>query len=225
FRSTSPIPTAANPIGLKYPGTTISHGENWVGVLTTKANNSLILTWDYAISGNQVPGVAKQVEQQFIQTAGTKPSYCPWSSKTSLFATWIGINDVNRGVLPDRLVQLFQLQDELYTTGARNFLFLNIPPFDRSPGGNYSTQVKEQISIWNNALPGHIKNFTATHVNTTAFLFDTQALWNEFYANPAAFNITDPDVKGGGLWYDDYHPSTAIQEVIGQRVASFLVAK
>ncbi|KAG8747161.1 hypothetical protein FRC10_002210 [Ceratobasidium sp. 414] len=132
---------------------------------------------------------------------------------------WIGINHVNRGVLPDRFVQLFQLQDELYATGARNFLFLNLPPFDRSPGGNYSTQVEEQISIWNDATLGHVANFTATHVGTTVF-YSIHRLWDEFYADPAAFNITDPDVKGGGLWYDDRHPSTTIQEVIGQRFVS-----
>jgi hypothetical protein len=151
----------------------------------------------------------------------------------------------SRGVVHDRLVQLFQLQDELYASGARNFLFLNVPPFDRSPGknirsalrfcsaknkliflkgGNYSTAVKEQIDLWNSALPGFAANFTSTDSNITVFLFDTQALWDEFYEDSAAFNITDPDIVGGGLWYDDYHPSTSIQEVIGQRVADFLVA-
>jgi hypothetical protein len=83
----------ANPIGLKYPGTTITHEENWVGVITTKANNSLLLTWDYAISGQQVTGVVKQIEQQFVPTAGTRPDYCSWTASNSLFgksqvATW-----------------------------------------------------------------------------------------------------------------------------------------
>ncbi|CAE6431237.1 unnamed protein product [Rhizoctonia solani] len=225
FRSTSPIPNPTNPIGLKYPGTTITKGENWAGVLTTKVNESLILTWDYAVSGQQVTGVVKQIGEQFIPTAGTQPSWCPWNAKNSLFITWIGINDINRGVVSERLPMLFGLQHDLYENGARNFLFLNLPPFDRSPGANYSQQVKGEIAKWNSALPTHIANFTATHKNATAFLYDTQALWSEFYANPTAFNITNPDTIKGGLWYDEYHPSTEIQGVIGQRVAKFLKSK
>ncbi|KAF9256704.1 hypothetical protein L218DRAFT_1007092 [Marasmius fiardii PR-910] len=217
FRSTSPIPNAENPIGLVYPGTTITHGENWAGVLTTKVNESLILTWDYAVSGQQVTGVVKQVGQQFIPTAGTKPDWCQWDEKNSLFITWIGINDIN-----ERIPMLFGLQDDLYNTGGRNFLYLNLPPFDRSPGGNYSEEVKDEISKWNTLLPIQIANFTATHPDVIAFLFDTQALWDEFYANSEAFNITNPDTVGGGLWYDEYHPTTEIQRVIGQRVAEFL---
>ncbi|KAL0565021.1 hypothetical protein V5O48_017010 [Marasmius crinis-equi] len=120
---------------------------------------------------------------------------------------------------------LFGLQDDLYQTGARNFLFLNLPPFDRSPGGNYSEEVKDEILKWNTLLPTQISNFTDTYPDVTAFLFDTQALWDEFYANPEEFNITDPDTIGGGLWYDQYHPSTEIQRVIGGRVAEFLKAQ
>ncbi|QRW21417.1 carbohydrate esterase family 16 protein [Rhizoctonia solani] len=208
FRSTSPVPNPTNPIGLKYPGTTITKGENWAGVLTTKVNESLILTWDYAVSGQQVTGVVKQIGEQFIPTAGKRPSWCPWNATNSLFVTWIGINDINRGV-----------------NGARNFLFLNLPPFDRAPGAGYSQQVKGEIAKWNTALPTHIANFTATHKGATAFLYDTQVLWDEFYAKPDAFNITNPDTIKGGLWYDEYHPSTEIQRVIGQRVAKFLKSK
>ncbi|CAE6454046.1 unnamed protein product [Rhizoctonia solani] len=225
FRSTSPVPNPTNPIGLKYPGTTITKGENWAGVLTTKVNESLILTWDYAVSGQQVTGVVKQIGEQFIPTAGKRPSWCPWNATNSLFVTWIGINDINRGVVSERLPMLFGLQHDLYQNGARNFLFLNLPPFDRAPGAGYSQQVKGEIAKWNTALPTHIANFTATHKGATAFLYDTQVLWDEFYAKPDAFNITNPDTIKGGLWYDEYHPSTEIQRVIGQRVAKFLKSK
>ncbi|KAF7317609.1 Gdsl-like lipase/acylhydrolase family protein [Mycena kentingensis (nom. inval.)] len=223
FRSTSTIPTTENPIGITYPGTTITHGENWVGALTTKFNKTLTLTWDYAISGGQiVTSMQKQVEEQFLETAGLHPDFCPWASNNSLFASWIGINDINRSVVSERLPLEFTLQDEMYKVGARNFLFLNVPPFDKSPGGNFSIEVRDQITLWNNLLPALVTNFTCTHPDSTAFLFDTQALWQEFYDNPAAFNITDVNAVGGGLWYDAFHPSTQIQTVIGQRVARFI---
>jgi hypothetical protein len=210
--------------------------------LTTKFNKTLTLTWDYAISGAQiVTSMQKQVEQQFLRTVASKPSYCAWDSQNSLFgnphscfsvrlklclpfviASWIGINDINRSTVAERLPLEFILQDELYSVGARNFLFLNVPPFDRSPGGSYSELLKEQIAIWNDLLPTLIQNFTDTHPDSTAFIFNTQDLWTEFYENPAKFNITNVDAKEGGLWYDDWHPETEIQAVIGQRVGQFL---
>jgi hypothetical protein len=32
--------------------------------------------------------------------------------------------------------KLFSLQDALYEAGARNFLFIDVPPIHRSPAGN-----------------------------------------------------------------------------------------
>jgi len=47
---------------------------------------------------------------------------------------WIGINDCQQGQDEQaQLTQFFQLQEKLYKHGARNFVFLNVPPFDRSP--------------------------------------------------------------------------------------------
>ncbi|KAH8806884.1 hypothetical protein DL96DRAFT_1686082 [Flagelloscypha sp. PMI_526] len=224
FRSTSAVPTASNPIGIAYPGTTITHGQNWVGALTTQFNKTLTLTWDYAISGGQiVTSMQKQVEEQFLPTAGKKPSYSPWTATNSLFASWIGINDINRSVVSERTPLEFVLQDELYTSGAPKLPLPKRPTFRPfTLDGNYSTEVKDQITLWNDLLPTLVQNFTNTHTDSTAFIFDTQALWEEFYADPGKFGITDVDAVGGGLWYDSYHPSTEIQTVIGQRVATFL---
>jgi len=56
--------------------------------------------------------------------------------RTLTVVTWIGINDVTylRNP-PDQLRSLFQIQDQLYAAGARNFVFLTVPPFDRSTWG------------------------------------------------------------------------------------------
>jgi hypothetical protein len=51
--------------------------------------------------------------------------------------TWIGINDINRWMDPQaQMTLLFQLQEDLYEAGARNFVYFKVPPFDRSPQGN-----------------------------------------------------------------------------------------
>lgn len=53
-----------------------------------------------------------------------------------MVVTQIGINDCGMGLDARKQIQLlFQIQDTLYETGARNFLFLTVPPADRSPAG------------------------------------------------------------------------------------------
>jgi len=50
---------------------------------------------------------------------------------------WIGVNDVGMGYDPQKQLKLlFEVQVELlYNAGARNFVFFNVPPTDRSPAG------------------------------------------------------------------------------------------
>jgi len=51
--------------------------------------------------------------------------------------TWVGNNDVYRQQydIDSQLALLFHSQDQLYSQGARNFVFVNVVPFDRSPDG------------------------------------------------------------------------------------------
>jgi len=49
---------------------------------------------------------------------------------------WVGVNDCGMGLHALRqLSVLFQLHDRLYAVGARNFVYFNVPPTDRSPAG------------------------------------------------------------------------------------------
>jgi len=87
------------------------------------------------------------VEDDFLPQIGRKPSTARWTDKDSLFSTrsssiqlilvtWIGINDINRGLDIDRqLALLFDVEETLYNAGARNFIFFTVPPFHRSPLG------------------------------------------------------------------------------------------
>ena len=49
---------------------------------------------------------------------------------------WVGVNDCGMGLNAIRqLSVLFALHDRLYAVGARNFVYFNVPPTDRSPAG------------------------------------------------------------------------------------------
>ena len=50
--------------------------------------------------------------------------------------SWIGINDCGLGLdAKKQITELFEIQQLLYNVGARNFLFFNLPPLDRTPAG------------------------------------------------------------------------------------------
>lgn len=116
------LPDVGNPMGNpSYPGTTSTGGPNWVGILTTALNSSLVLTYSYAYPGAIIdpaifepglPGLLPLIDPidgQFLAEggAGSKPSTSPWTSENSLFSVWIGLNefyltwaqDINHGVL------------------------------------------------------------------------------------------------------------------------------
>src|SRR5271169_3568891 len=54
--------------------------------------------------------------------------------------TWIGNNDVFRTQydLNSQLTTLFDWQESVYNAGARNFVFINVVPYDRSPAAGNS---------------------------------------------------------------------------------------
>ena len=119
-----------------------------VGDLVFKYNHSQISAYIYATHGATVEAVKTNVEENFLPTVGQKPSTARWTNKDSLFSmlqsliqsnlsvTWIGVNDVNRGLDIDAQLDLFlEAQEKLYSAGARNFIFFNVPPFHRSPIG------------------------------------------------------------------------------------------
>jgi hypothetical protein len=48
--------------------------------------DSPLLIYDYAVCGDIVQSMKSQVKEQFKETAGKKPEYCPWDSENSLFS-------------------------------------------------------------------------------------------------------------------------------------------
>ena len=119
--------------------------------MSSQLNRSQMLVHDFAISGHVVQGVEQQVSKGFLPNAGTHPDWAPWKSNNSIFCnpfhwnellipvTFVGINDVSVNLdIPVQMSLYFTLQASLYSTGARNFIFYQVPPFDRSPKGTFA---------------------------------------------------------------------------------------
>ena len=169
---------------------TSSDGPNWIEYLTTTYNNSLIFTYDFAASGADIPGslvdqIMFQYEPMYSQDNHT------WAGDNTIFMTWIGINDITEesslyqnessfsSTLPTRFDLYFDLMGNLYNTGARKFLFINMPPLNRTPMIlNYTSDVVEDfaegVHLFNHVLlPQYVDQFQGNHSDVSCSCYES----------------------------------------------------
>lgn len=145
----------------------------------------------------------QQVQNEFLPVYGNHPSIAPWTSQDSLFAFFIGINDVgnsyaqqNESSLQSTIFQEYAgLLEQVYSVGARNFLFLNVPPVQRAPltaaqGPTAEASEGAAIEEWNNRLIDLTRQLRRNHPDVTTFTFDTYDLFNTVLNNPSIFPQT-----------------------------------
>lgn len=181
FDTSGVQPSTFNPMGNPPDDrSTSSAGPNWIEYLTTTYNSSLIMTYDFAVSGGAIPN--SLVDQVMFQY---EPMYShsnhTWTSENTIFMTWIGINDITilsslyqnhsdfNTTLPPRFDQYFGLMENLYNTGARKFLFINMPPLDRTPmimnhTDDIIAELKAGVALFNEVLlPTYVDWFQGNH--------------------------------------------------------------
>jgi phospholipase/lecithinase/hemolysin len=182
--------------------------------LTVKYNSSTLLTYDLASGGATidsalvapylptVSSVAEQIENEWLPTYAAQSPDVIWSSDDTLFAIFDGINDVgnswweNTTAVNAAIYSVYaRLVDELYSAGARNFVFLNVPPIDRSPLAlansalDQSTQYVD-IKAWNEALISMAQSLKAAKPDVNVFTIDTNKYFTEVLNSPSSFPQT-----------------------------------
>lgn len=218
FNDTLTQPSAGNPYGNPmYPGYTSSDGPNWIDYLTVQYNASLLLTYNLAYGGATVDSnlvapyeptvlsMVQQVEDEYVPNYSGSPAIAPWVSNDTLFAVFIGINDVTNsyyeGVPATTTIntQVFQVYSSLvqtmYDSGARNFLFLNVPPEEKSPllkakGATAVAQEAADLAAFNTGIANLASTLKSNHTDTNVFTFDTNALFNHVLGDPNSFSQT-----------------------------------
>ncbi|OSS51073.1 hypothetical protein B5807_04688 [Epicoccum nigrum] len=231
-------PSAANPFGNPpYPGWTSANGPNWIDFLATTYNASFVKAYNLASGGATIDSalvapyaptvlsLVDQVQAQFVPRYGSHPNDVPWTSKDSLFAFFFGINDVgnswwlNNATLYDAIFTRYTGQlDQLYKTGARNFLFLSVPPVQLAPltlnkdDGGYSVENEGKIIVdWNKRLSAMTAAFKKNHTEANLFVHDTYKVYDDVIKNPKAWpqtsglkNVTGyctAYANGASTWY------------------------
>ncbi|CDO73661.1 Carbohydrate Esterase Family 16 protein [Trametes cinnabarina] len=167
-------------------------------------------TIDAALVAPFEPTVLSIVDQvrQFHEILAPKPAGAQWESSNSLFAFWIGINDVGNSfgwtnvtsqadfhrVLMKRL---FSQVEILYQDGARSFLFLTVPPTNRAPllieqGPQAVAKITAALADYNAQLAENVRAFQTTHHDLDQVtVFDTRPIFNTLLDNAETFGFVN----------------------------------
>ncbi|KAJ7694813.1 hypothetical protein B0H17DRAFT_931326 [Mycena rosella] len=229
------VPSHDMPLGVEFPGATYAEPDepNWVGHLITNyaAGAHPLLVYDYAKGGSRVHNVTNQIRVMFKAHIGARPAWAPWAAGDTLFITWVGINDAAWGSdHTDNLEKLFEAQEILYETGARNFLFVNIPPIDRAPGKLRPRPAKGRAPNyvnWNSELKKATALFATAHPDATVMIYSSWDTFNALLDDPVAHGFPAEDVRkpGASIWYDFLHPTSKVHDFVARDMAAFLSAQ
>ncbi|KIM32948.1 carbohydrate esterase family 16 protein [Serendipita vermifera MAFF 305830] len=257
FSVTGTQPSTSNPFGNPaYPGTNTcgNNAPNWINYAATTLNTTFVKVYNHAYSGAVIDtklvagfgsGIKSLTDQtnDFLNYEVQGKAYYPgWTAADSLFSVWIGINDIgstysNSGSRPAFNTQLlnryFELVTSMYNAGARNFLFLTVPPVDRSPlmlGNSASARSAEKTVIldYNSQLKTLAASFASSHPDVTYQVYDTQTIFTTVLDRPSSYGLKDATSYGSGsdvAWCNTYHPSPAFHLQIAKDLAPLIKGK
>lgn len=202
---------------------TAERGPNWVEYITkcglteglTDPQACAIQLWDFAFAGADVTveylplhhNTSIQLvnqTKQFIEYGQPVLKHIIDADKT-LVAFWIGINDISDSsqyavdfpVFYDQIITAMfeQSVEPVYKLGYKNFLFMNLPPLDRTPGNLVRSAGplpnKTMIGWWDDSLAQHATDFSTNHTDATSLVFDTNTFLNNVLDNAAEYDITN----------------------------------
>lgn len=102
--------------------------------------------------------------------------------------------------------------DDLYNAGARNFLFLTVPPTNRAPlfleqGPQAAAQMGTDITNYNTQLTQSVRVFQANYTDLgSVTVFDTQPIFNTLLNEWQTFGFVN--ITGYCSAYENGSPST-----------------
>ncbi|PKS10975.1 hypothetical protein jhhlp_002734 [Lomentospora prolificans] len=238
FDVTGEAPSASNPMGNPpYPGWTSSNGPNWVGFLTNKYNATAALrTYNLAYGGATVDSDLVEPWQPTVLSLRDQvtdlflPNYAPgsanapdWDPKSTVFGIWIGINDVGNSFWSgeDATTELYgqifdvyaSLVNDLYTAGGRNFVFLNVPPVQRSPlildQGEQAIELETAaLDKFNALIDGLAKDLKTAHEKeVNVWVYDSYKSFGEVLDDVTAYPQT-ADYKDTTTFCEAYQNGT-----------------
>ncbi|KAF8607979.1 hypothetical protein BDV93DRAFT_285120 [Ceratobasidium sp. AG-I] len=252
------------------PGWTSSNGPNWPMYLGSTYNVTDTKVYNLAYGGATIdaklvtpylPTVQSFVDQVslFDKYFGPHPAEAPWASNNSLFAIFLGINDIGNSWWWSNVTQAafhttlldryFSQVDDLYNKGARSFLFLNVPPLERTPlfieQGNYSvTTVGDSTDDFNKQLAQRVKKFQKSYKGLEQItLYDAHKSFNVQldnadvlgFVNATGYNTAYQNGTPGStyqvagskpvssyFWLNSLHPTFVVHNILAHAISTIL---
>lgn len=173
----------------------------------------------------------------------------------TLVAFWIGINDVGDSskyavdfptFYNELITTLFGAVQSVYDLGYRNFLFMNLPPLDRTPGNSklpIPNNTTQKVDWYDAALANHSAAFGEQNADAKVMLFDANTFLNGVMDNASEYGIknttgycasydqpyinTDPASYGclplpEYFWFNTGHMTSHVHEILAGEVEKFL---
>lgn len=133
----------------------------------------------------------------------------------------------------------------LYKNGARNFMFIDVPPIQYSPASKSSwsrihwlhwtlSTVPESFATdptivktytnWKINLSRAVHDFCGRYPEASVFLYSSWQLFEKVLTGPENYGFSKQDVKkrGGKLWMDHLHPTSAFHLILADDIELFL---
>jgi phospholipase/lecithinase/hemolysin len=217
-----------------------SNGRVWVEYLADRLHLSSSQTKNFAYGGattgsagnSLVPSLLTQV-QLFTQThQQTLPN--------ALYVLWAGANDYLQGISSATVPveNVTRTITSLANVGAKNILVANLPDLGQLPATRTSinsASLSALTQAHNQGLRRSLKLLNQQYSHLQIVTLDTNTLYREAIANPAAFgftNVISACLSGSHacsnpdqfLFWDSIHPTTAAHRILGERAFSVLEA-
>ncbi|QDS70071.1 hypothetical protein FKW77_004491 [Venturia effusa] len=192
----------------------LAGGPNWAEDLTFMYTQKATLSYDYAYNCGTVdnavvpscgPGVRTIVDQveNFAQTL----------KKAHITANDANIQDKDIDPIMEKVAKRYMEElSILYSYGVKNFLLLNVPPFDRtpqvleSPQSNILRQRKAIASI-NDHFSTAFQAWQSSHPGIKSMLIDTMSIFNEALDDPMKIGDKNKDSTAGSLLWKAASPT------------------
>jgi thermolabile hemolysin len=237
--------TSNLPAQSKFPAYTdgegrFSNGKIWVEYLADQLGIATNPNTNFAIGGATTGTV--NIGQALAPTSfigiQTQVANNPISDPAALYVIWGGANDYLSAIpgepcIPNEpCIPISNLTSEINTLisrGATNILIPNLPnlgalPATRNFGTQQTTALNNLTALHNGGLATAISQLSLANPTVKLNLLDVNSLFNQVVANPSNFglnNVTDGcllvdcSTPNSYLFWDDRHPTTAAQQLIG----------
>lgn len=181
---------------------------------------------NYAVATAQTGTGQQDVGTQIAAFEATHLGSAP---SNALYTVWAGANDLTNGKSPTQAADnLASYISTLAASGAKDFLWLNLPPLGDTPlatagGPSVVATLNAESNAFNAEWSTDLTHLQGLGIDVIGVNIDN--LFNQILSDPSLYGLTNVTTPAQGmagvnpdtyLFWDDEHPTTAADALIAQ---------